>query len=449
MEPNRIYPLLVAALAVALPSCAVLDPYNIIGRSVAHSQPEAVPVPSKDDSWRQAALDAVWHTINDRYYDPGLNGVDWQAARARHAPLLAAASDEDYWDALDKMAGELKDSHTRVESPRQKQQRLERESHSLGIGFLELDGELVLTSVHPDSDANYAGARPGMRIKRIDGRPALEAYRELVATSRDTSTPWARTRGALRKISSGTPGSKLTMTFLRSDGSEIAATLARRRFSTAPTMSHRTLPSGFGYVRFSGFDEALRGRVLAAVDSLKDTPGLILDLRNNGGGSGAFAAALLSKFFEQDQKGMKVLTRTGKPVSLFFVDLIKNDPVLKGSGRAAYTRPLVILVNEGSASASEVVSATAQDLGRAAVIGERTCGCLLGFLGYADLPGGGQLAYSEIGYITSKGRRIEGAGVVPDVEVKLGVEDYLLNRDRALEAAEAFLGRALAANELK
>ncbi len=115
------------------------------------------------------------------------------------------------------------------------------------------------------------------------------------------------------------------------------------------------------------------------------------------------------------------------------------EPTLKGTGAKAYTKPLVILVNAGSASASEVVAGTLQDGERATVIGQRSCGCLLGFLGYLDLPGGGTLAYSELGFMTSKGRRIEHEGVIPDREVPLTREDILANRDRTLETAENFL----------
>ena len=75
----------------------------------------------------------------------------------------------------------------------------------------------------------------------------------------------------------------------------------------------------------------------------------------------------------------------------------------------------------------------------ATVIGQRSCGCLLGYLGYASLPGGGQLAYSEIGFVSPKGKRIEGEGVTPDIEIRPARQDILLNRDRSLEAAEAFL----------
>jgi carboxyl-terminal processing protease len=94
-----------------------------------------------------------------------------------------------------------------------------------------------------------------------------------------------------------------------------------------------------------------------------------------------------------------------------------------------------VLVNAGSASASELLAGWFQDIGRVKVVGQRSCGCLQGFLGYASVPGGAELAYSEIGMISVKGHRIESEGVVPDVESPADLEDLRLNRDRALEAA--------------
>ena len=151
------------------------------------------------------------------------------------------------------------------------------------------------------------------------------------------------------------------------------------------------------------------------------------------------ANSLATKFLSSLQKGPRILTRTGKPVTLAFIPTMKMETELAGNKQFAYTKPLVILTNENSASASEILASTLQDLGRATIIGQRTCGCLLGYLGYADLPGGGQLAYSELGFITPKGRRIEGEGVKPDVEINPAREDISLNRDRILEAAEKFL----------
>jgi carboxyl-terminal processing protease len=85
-----------------------------------------------------------------------------------------------------------------------------------------------------------------------------------------------------------------------------------------------------------------------------------------------------------------------------------------------------------------------QAAGRATVVGEPTCGCLLGYLGYARVPGGGELAYSEIGFVMSNGHRIEGQGVIPDRLVPLTLEDLRANRDRTLEEAQRVLAELVA-----
>jgi carboxyl-terminal processing protease len=97
---------------------------------------------------------------------------------------------------------------------------------------------------------------------------------------------------------------------------------------------------------------------------------------------------------------------------------------------------VVILLNAGSASGSELFAGTMQALGRATIVGETSCGCLLGFLGYARVPGGAELAYSEVGFVLGNGKRIEREGVIPDREVPLSLSDLRFYRDRALEVAQ-------------
>jgi carboxyl-terminal processing protease len=149
---------------------------------------------------------------------------------------------------------------------------------------------------------------------------------------------------------------------------------------------------------------------------------------------------VLDRFFDKRTEIGRATTRTGKPVSVLFgtVEIVKLKAVLDGR-RDAYTKPVVVLMNSGSASGSELFAGVMQATGRAKIVGAPSCGCLLGFLGYALVPGGGELAYSEVGFVMSNGKRIEGEGVIPDHLIPLTLPDLQASRDRALEQAQEIL----------
>ena len=437
----------VAFVTLLLAGCTAIDPHNVIGRQLGQAAgipTEPVPGPSArtlDAAARAQAFDFVWSTINERYHDAALNGVDWDAARIKYRPMaLAAADDEAFWELLDRMTGELRDAHTRVESPAQVELRNRDESVTLGFSFAPLEGRLAVTGVHPDSDAWWAGVRPGMTLAAIAGEPALRAYDKLMAGTRFDSTDRSRHMRALRRLMSGSDGSSVEMTFERGDGTRFTASLARRRLSTRPGASHRILPSGFGYLRFTQWTLGVAGRTLEGLAALKDTPGMVIDLRGNPGGSVHAVNALLAHFFTQRTDVGRTTTRTGRPVAMLFgtVEIIKMKSEIAGR-KDAYTAPVVILVNAGSASGSELFAGAMQAAGRALVVGEPSCGCLLGYLGYTRVPGGGELAYSEVGFMLANGKRIEGEGVIPDHLVSRTLADLRENRDRALETAQELL----------
>ena len=438
--------LLIVSVCATLTACASFDPHNIISRHVSGGAVES-GVPASP-AVRQAAIDAVWNTVNERYYRADLNGVDWRAARDIWQPqALAAATDDQFWERLDQMTGELADSHTRVESPTLVARRKQQQSFSLGLNLRNIDGTLTVLSVNPDADAFWAGVRSGMQVTRIADRDAQTQWREWSISARKTSSPQAAMRAPLRKLSeaaaltvSGVTSAGLTIEFERADGSRFAASLKPRTLSTRPTVTHRVLPSGLGYVRLTAFQESLRGALLDAIVSLKDTPALILDLRGNGGGSAAMSESFIGSFFKTKTLIGRTETRTGQPVTIAFgaIKLITLERSIPGRDDA-YTGKVAILMDSDSASASEATAGGLQSTGRAIVVGETSCGCLLAFLGYATLPGGGELAYSEVGFTTIKGERIEGRGVIPDVVVERTRDDIRANRDRVLEMAQAAL----------
>jgi carboxyl-terminal processing protease len=452
---TRLLRTLAACVALPLGGCAALDPHAILTRQIGAAPaapatpatPDAPAAPAApgtlDAATRQAAFDHVWRTIDQRYYDPTMNGVDWKAVGAKWRPLVLGAPDAAaFWDRLDRMAGELRDLHTRVESPSRARLFEASKSVSLGFDFRPLGDALAVTIVDPESDAWWAGVRPGMVLAAVEGEPAQAVFGRLRAEARDGSTEQQRVRLATRGLLAGEPDSTARLAFERADGTRLEATLRRTQFDRAPRVTHRRLPDGTGYIRLTEWSESLRRQMLAALAGLKEAPALVIDLRGNGGGSGDMVHAVARQFFEGAVTASRVVTRTGKPVTLAFglVEVVKLQPVLEGTG--LYKGPVAILVDDASGSASEGFASLMQWHQRALVVGQVSCGCLLGFMGYAAVPGGGRLAYSELGVVLPDGRRIEGTGVVPDVPVPLALDDLRLSRDRTLEAALAALARA-------
>ena len=410
---------------------------------------EVVPPPAMEHlgpEQRARAFDFVWSTVAERYHDPRWNGVDWKAVGERYRPLVIGAKDDAaVWEYLDRMTGELRDAHTRVDSPERVAMRKRDESVSLGFSFVPLEGKLAITNVSTDSDAWWAGVRPGMTLIEIGGEPAAKVYERLLADARYDSTERSRHFRAIRRLLAGAEGSKVAFTFERADGSQFPATVARRKFTSRASTSSRVLPSGLGYLRLTQWTLGVGSRMLSALDEVRDAPGLIIDLRSNPGGAVQTVDRLLAEFFDKPTELGRTTTRTGQPISVLFgaVEIIKLKNAAEGNPRA-YKKPVVILVNSQSASASELFSGTMQATGRAVVVGQPTCGCLLGFLGYARIPGGGELAYSEVGFVLTNGKRIEGEGVMPDVTVPLALSDLVVSRDRVLETAEMILKKQVA-----
>jgi carboxyl-terminal processing protease len=439
--------ILLVLTALLASACSLVDPHNMIGRQMGEAPmipTEVVPGPAPamlGTAERLRAFDFVWNTINERYYDASLNGVDWKAVASRYRPLALTAQDDDaFWETLDKMTGELKDAHTRVESPKRVELRRRDEAITLGFSFVPVDGRLAISSVNTDSDAWWAGVRAGMTLVAIGGEPAQQAYERLRADTRLDSTERSRHLRAVRRLNTGELGSTASFTFERADGTRFDATLSRRRFATRASSIHRVLPSGYGYLRFSEWTVTVTAHVLAALEELKPTPGLVIDLRGNPGGSAHAVNLVLARFFPKRTELGSVVTRSGKPISLLLgtVEIIKLKRSVDGD-KDAYVGPVVVILNAGSGSASELFAGTMQASGRAAIVGQPSCGCLLGYLGYARVPGGAELAYSEVGFVLANGKRIEGEGVIPDDPVPLRIADLQMNRDRALEEAQALL----------
>jgi carboxyl-terminal processing protease len=109
------------------------------------------------------------------------------------------------------------------------------------------------------------------------------------------------------------------------------------------------------------------------------------------------------------------------------------------TGKRIFAKPLAVLIDERTASTAELISNALQETGRAKIFGTNSCGCVLAFLDYKPLAGGGDMTLSEFGFITPQNRRLEGTGITPDRIVPLTIKDLQTDRDASLEEAEKYL----------
>lgn len=262
----------------------------------------------------------------------------------------------------------------------------------IGIEISEVDGIVRVVTPIAGSPAARSGLRSGDEIVAVNGI-AIQA-----GNVRDTI-------GQMR----GRAGSEVSITVLR-DGQPIEHKM-RREIVRVASVHHQLLGPSFGYIRLSQFSEATARELGRAVDTLRDEnggalAGLILDLRNNPGGVLDSAVDVSDLFLDSGV----IVSAEGRTVDARFTRSAHRGDILDGG-------ELVILVNEGSASASEIVAGALQDHGRAVVIGTSTFGKGL-VQTVMPLSRGRAIKLTTSRYYTPSGDSIHETGITPDVYVE-------------------------------
>lgn len=264
----------------------------------------------------------------------------------------------------------------------------------LGIEVSMEDGFVKVVAPIDDTPAARAGVRAGDLIVRLD----------------DTPVKGMSLNDAV-KLMRGKPGSKITLTIMR-EGEEkpIKLTIVRDIIKVT-SVKRRTLEPGYGYVRISQFQSRTGDALREAISDLKrdnggSLKGLVLDLRNNPGGVLSAAVSVSDAFLS---KGTIVYTEGRVPDSQLKFNAKPTD-VLKGAS-------MVVLVNGGSASASEIVAGALQDHHRAIVMGSRTFG-KGSVQTILPMDNGSALKLTTARYFTPSGRSIQAEGIIPDIVVE-------------------------------
>src|SRR5271155_1176533 len=348
--------------------------------------------------------------------------------------------DKDFYSIVDRMTAELHDAHTRFSSPDQWENRKKHQGVSVGFRAGYVEDKIAVLDVFPDSNAAHAGIQPGMIVTALDGQPIAERLAEATPKVLPSSTERVTKLRILSNVFAGSLETPFTASLERANGSSFDVRFARQTISTEPHVTTAKLSSGFGYIRFDEFHPSLVKDFKAAVENLRTTPGLILDLRWNRGGVGATLEAMAKLFFDSKTLFERRMSRKQVTASERDGHRAEETQAFVGkSGAQIYSGPVVILVSEYSASATEVFSAGMQDSGRATVVGSQSCGCVLGITHDRVMKGGGVLEISEILWFSPKNRRLEGEGVIPDKLAVPTIASLREKRDVVLEEGEKML----------
>ncbi len=247
-------------------------------------------------------------------------------------------------------------------------------------------------------------------ISPIDDTPAFKAGLEAgdLIIRLDEKTVKGLTLNDAVKIMRGKPGTDIKLTVVREGHDKPMTFVVTRDIIKVKSVKNRLLAPGYGYIRISNFQSRTAPQLLEALNELKEEnkanlKGLVLDLRNNPGGVLNAAAEVSDLFID---KGKLVYTE-GRIDNSHYEYNAKPGDILDGA-------PVVVLINGGSASASEIVAGALQDHRRAVVMGSKSFG-KGSVQTIQELRSGGAVKITTARYFTPNGRSIQGAGITPDI----------------------------------
>lgn len=370
-----------------------------------------------------ASFDQVWQTIQDKHWDPKLNGIDWQGARTELRPKVQSApSPEEARHHIEALLDRLGHSHVGIiPAAAYTDMNGGAGQGSSGLRFEIIGGDAVIST----------GPYAGMVLREVNG----SRVRERIARAK--SEPYAHL--GISNMLRGEPGETVELLLEDESGKASLAKIELTkpsgkiiRFGELPPMRldfiYERLSPQTGYIHISSFfdPEAFESLLRQATTDCKDCRGMIVDLRRNPGGIAALSGGLAGWFIDQSQT-------LG---TCFFRDT--QFRIIANPRPTAFLGKLAILIDSQSASTSEIFAGGMKDLKRARIFGRRSAGMALPSA-IEKLPTGDGFQYTTANYNSAGGKALEGLGVEPDVLIEVTRKQLLTGLDATRLAARQWI----------
>ena len=374
---------------------------------------------------KQIVLDA-WVLVNEGYYDPErFVEIQWKKIRQKILQKQIDTSEQAF-SAIEEMLKPLEDPYTRVLRPTDyallKSSNLGSEINGVGLqlGKDEITGKIIVISTLAGSPAEDAGIVAGNFIESVNGELS-------------SNLGLANTASKLR----GEKGTKVLVEISANDGELKEVDLERRSVDLRPVRTKRLRDEShtIGYLRITQFSESVPKKIEEALQELneKEVEGIILDLRNNSGGLVSSGIAVADCFLNK-----KLIVETKNREGIKDSIISQEETIFNG--------PMVTLVNNGTASASEILAGSLQDNKRSALIGKQTYGKGL-IQSLKSLTDDSGIAITVASYLTPNGNNIQGRGIIPDKILDFDEsKDFGSSEDKWVKNAEIYLSSLLDKN---
>ena len=413
------------------------------------------------------SFDYAWSRIGETYYDPEMNGLDWNAIRDEFRPRASRAqTNKELAEIIEEMMERIGESHFQIiplfhydaDSPIQDGLDSSEDSNpagtseaaepvsgsnfhgTLGIKIRLIGTEVVIREVDPDSAAHEKGIQVGWRLTAVNETeilPLLDKLKDNLETPRDLEfygtryvqgllEPEVETPVALSLIDETDTPNLISVNPVALEGELQPNTFLPQSLTL---FEARVLENtSIGYIRFNEWAPPIVMRFTESIQGFKEagvTDGVIVDLRGNPGGIAAMSMGVASHFVKQKGHSLGIMKDRSTTLNLKIFPRPRSQ---------RWNGEVVLLIDGMAASTSEIFAAGMQDIDEATLIGSTTAGKALASI-VEPLPNGDRIQFVIWNLTRTNGQRVEGDGVSPDIEVHPTPEDFLTGIDPVLQSA--------------